>query len=290
MKDKQDGPNKPSEKTFDVIEVTSDGAAQSKSDQLAVEDPMEIRIVSGPSDDRRGKSLSITMRTPGNDFELAAGFLFTEGIVANRSQIVEMEFCGPMVDQRQNIVRVYLAESHQVDVKSLQRNFYTTSSCGICGKASLDAIRAQGIKSIPVGIQVDSKVINGLPGVLRASQTVFHHTGGIHAAGFFDASGNLISLHEDVGRHNAVDKLIGNHFVAGDLDFGQHMMVVSGRASFELVQKAATAGVPVLIAVGAPSSLAVELAEDFGITLLGFTSTTRFNIYSGAERIRMMRS
>lgn len=275
-----------SEKTFSITEVTTDGRV-ARDDQLAVEEPLEIRVVSGPGEKRKGRSISITMRTPGNDFELAAGFLFTEGIIANREMVDDIEFCGPKVlgTDRQNIVRVYISENQTVDLSSLQRNFYMTSSCGVCGKASLDAVEAQRSEPVQSNLQISRETIYGLPKNLRAAQAVFKLTGGIHAAGLFKASGELASIREDIGRHNAVDKLIGQQFLAGVNDLRDFVIVVSGRASFELVQKSAIAGIPMLIAVGAPSSLAVELAERFQMTMVGFTSQERFNVYTGLHRI-----
>ena len=249
---------------------------------------MEIRIVFGPVEKRRSKSLSITMRTPGNDFELAAGFLFTEGVVTERSQIARFEFCGPVAEGRSegNIVSVELTSDVEINVSKLQRHFYTTSSCGICGKASLEAIQAQGLTPIESNHEtVKAAIIHSLPARLRSSQEVFDRTGGLHAAGLFDLQGELISIREDVGRHNALDKLIGEQLLAGGLPLAERMIVVSGRTSFELLQKGLTAAVPLMVAVGAPSSLAVELATEFNLTLIGFTSASRFNIYSAGQRV-----
>ncbi|NIM00193.1 MAG: formate dehydrogenase accessory sulfurtransferase FdhD [Acidobacteria bacterium] len=259
-----------------------------KDDLLAVEEPMEIRVAFGPSDTRTARSLSVTMRTPGNDFELAAGFLYTEGILKDRSQIEALDFCGPATPGREtsNIVRVDLAAGVELDLKSLERHFYTTSSCGICGKASLDAVQVKGIEPLQDGVPRFARdVVHELPDRLRAAQPVFDRTGGLHAAGLVTPDGDLVEIREDVGRHNAVDKLIGRRFLDGETPLGAFGMVVSGRASFEILQKALVAGIPVIVAVGAPSSLAVEMADRFGMTLIGFASGERFNLYAGANRI-----
>lgn len=258
------------------------------SDVLAVEEPLEIRLGVFENGKTAHKSISITMRTPGSDYELAAGFLFTEGILHSKDQIVRIHHCGlpNKINNLQNTVRVDLHPETTVDFKKLERHFYTSSSCGVCGKSSIEALQT-GVKKLeaadfPV---FAPETIYRLPDILRRSQNVFEQTGGLHAAGLFDADGNLIALREDVGRHNAVDKLIGAQFLAGNMPLSDKLLQVSGRASFELVQKALMAGIPILSAVGAPSSLAVELAREFGMTLLGFVRGRRFNIYAGAERI-----
>ena len=235
-------------------------------DLLAVEEPLQIRV--------NGKNLSITMRTPGNDAELAAGFLFTEGILRARADVTAID-CG------ENTVNLTLAEG--VD-PGTSRNFYTTSSCGVCGKASIESLHATGCAMIRSTTAVDREVIHRLPETLRASQSAFEHTGGLHGAALFDQQGNLEMTREDVGRHNAVDKLIGAAFLAETLPLSDTILMLSGRASFELVQKAVMAGIPVVAAVGAPSSLAVQTAQRFGVTLLGFVREGRFNIYSGISR------
>jgi len=241
-------------------------------DLLAVEEPLEIRI--------GDKTISITMRTPGNDPELAAGFLFTEGILQGSGQIKDIQGF-------RNSVTVQLNPEVEVDFERLQRNFYTTSSCGVCGKASIEALRMQGCPVLPRNsAAMEAAVIHRLPQAQRDEQAVFERTGGLHAAALFDFQGNLILLREDVGRHNAVDKLIGAEMLAGRTPLSDKLLLVSGRASFELTQKALMAGIPVLAAVGAPSSLAVETAQRFNMTLLGFVRDGRFNIYSGTERIQ----
>ena len=244
----------------------------SVQDLVAVEEPLEIRA--------GGKPISITMRTPGHDAELAAGFLFGEGLLRGPNDVTAIAAAAP------NIISVELSPGVDIDSARLERNFYMSSSCGVCGKASIEAIHANGCSMLPRnGFVVPRGVIHTMPSTLRTSQAVFDRTGGLHAAALFDGDGKLRSVREDVGRHNAVDKVIGCEFLAGTTPLAERALLVSGRASFELVQKAVMAGVPVLAAVGAPSSLAVELACRFGMTLLGFVRDDRFNIYSGAWRI-----
>jgi FdhD protein len=252
--------------TLPIHRARGDEPISPAQDLLAVEEPLQIRV--------NGRDLSITMRTPGNDAELAAGFLFTEGILTARADVTGIE-CG------ENTVNLTLAEG--VD-PGMSRNFYTTSSCGVCGKASIESLHAAGCAMIPSTSKVDREVIHRLPETLRASQSAFEHTGGLHGAALFDQRGNLEMTREDVGRHNAVDKLIGAAFLAEKLPLADRILMLSGRASFELVQKAVMAGIPVVAAVGAPSSLAVQTAQRFGVTLLGFVREGRFNIYSGISR------
>ncbi|HEX6160376.1 MAG TPA: formate dehydrogenase accessory sulfurtransferase FdhD [Thermoanaerobaculia bacterium] len=246
------------------------GSVTETDDAVVVEEPLEIRVGERP--------VSVTMRTPGHDFELAAGFLFTESIVQRPEDIESIRHWGSA-----NIVRVALKEGVQVDLQRLQRHFYSTSSCGVCGKTSIDAVR---IETAPVesDIRVTREVIDRLPEQLRAAQATFDETGGIHAAGLFDSDGTLLRVREDLGRHNAVDKVIGSALLDG-MPLEQRILFVSSRTSFELVQKAAVAKIPLLAAVGAPSSLAVELARDMNMTLLGFVRDGRFNVYAGNERI-----
>jgi FdhD protein len=248
------------------IHKASDSISPSQ-DLIAVEEPLEIRV--------NGRPLSITMRTPGQDGELAAGFLFTEGILETRSDVLGIE-C------KENRVTLTLAEG--VD-PGAARNFYTTSSCGVCGKASIESLHQAGCAMLPHA-SVSREVIHSLPDKLRATQSAFEHTGGLHGAALFDTSGNLEMVREDVGRHNAVDKLIGAAFLASSLPLSNRILMLSGRASFELVQKAVMAGIPIVAAVGAPSSLAVQTAQRFGMTLLGFVRNSRFNIYSGLSRLQ----
>jgi FdhD protein len=256
------------------------GIRSERADVLATEEPLEIRA-SGP--DQQARSVAVTMRTPGGDFELAAGFLFTEGLIAP-SDLRRVAYCDDVEDedQRFNVVTVTL--NRAFDHELLRRNFYATSSCGVCGKAALDDIE---VRCAPVteGPEVSSAVLVELPTKLRAAQKVFDRTGGLHAAGLFTPAGELIALREDVGRHNAVDKVVGERLLAGTLPLAGTVMQVSGRASFEIVQKAAVAGVPVLAAVSAPSSLAVEAAERFGMTLVGFVRDGGCNVYTHAERV-----
>ncbi len=264
-------------------------------DTLALEEPLEIRIVSGPHEERESFSLSVTMRTPGDpnsesDFELAAGFLWTEGILTAPDQIERLRYSGfPSLEAgHHNVVSVELAPGVTLEKPRLERHVYTSSSCGVCGKTSLEAVRTRSVFALApadAGAFWEPTTIHRLPNVLREAQAVFDRTGGLHAAALFSPSGDLLTLREDVGRHNAVDKLVGAQLRAGNLPLTDHLLLVSGRASFKLVQKAMMAGIPVLAAVGAPSSLAVDLARDSGMTLLGFVRNERFNIYTGPERI-----
>ncbi|MGZ8415354.1 MAG: formate dehydrogenase accessory sulfurtransferase FdhD, partial [Gemmatirosa sp.] len=227
------------------------------------------------------ESVSVTMRTPGHDVELALGFLFAEGILAGVDELLTMP------EARANTIRIALRPGVPVDLRRLERHFYTASSCGVCGKTSLDALAAARPIALPDAHPVvDAATIHGLPDVLRSAQAVFDRTGGLHAAALFDADGRLHGVREDVGRHNALDKLVGRQLLDGRVPLHDDLLLVSGRASFELVHKALAAGIPVLAAVGAPSSLAVETAEAYGMTLVGFVRGRRFNVYTGAARIR----
>jgi FdhD protein len=263
------------------------------SDVLAVEEPLEIRI---GLTDKTHKAVSITMRTPGDDAELAAGFLFTEGILKSPEQIKDIRHCGLNIRKiegtidraaslNSNTIRVDLEQEIDLDLKRLERNFYTTSSCGVCGKSSIDALRTGTERIAADGLTVSHNIIHALPERLRASQSVFDQTGGLHASALFDRDGAIDIIREDVGRHNALDKVIGAKFLECKTPLSESILLVSGRASFELVQKALMAGIPILAAVGAPSSLAVELAAEFGMTLIGFVRDDRFNIYCGDERV-----
>lgn len=247
--------------------------SQPVQDVVAVEEPLEIRIANKP--------VSVTMRTPGNDCELAAGFLFTEGILQSAGDIASIDAVN------HNVVNIVLQPGADPDLDRLERNFYMSSSCGVCGKASIEAIHASGCTLIPHdGFTVSTGTIHVLPDGLRRSQSIFDHTGGLHGAALFDSTGNLCDVREDVGRHNAVDKIIGSEFLASQAPLRDRLLLVSGRASFELIQKAVMAGIPVLAAVGAPSSLAVDLARRFQMTLVGFVRNNRFNIYSGEWRVK----
>ncbi len=262
------------------------GSWEQSNDVLAAEEPMEIRLLWEADSWSTHKSIAITMRTPGDDFELAMGFLHGEGIIGSREDVLDVNYClDEAEDQRLNIVTVTLRAGLSVDLLRLERNFYTTSSCGVCGKAALDTLDLQGYQSLPAGPQVRASIICGLPEKLRREQEVFQSTGGLHASGLFDLDGNLLDLREDVGRHNALDKLVGHQLLQNEQDLAGRIVMLSGRASFELLQKALVARVPIVAAVGAPSSLAVQLADNFNITLLGFVRPDSFNIYSGAERV-----
>lgn len=260
-----------------------DTSSSVQSDMLSVEEPLEIRLRHDLAGRPAHTVVSVTMRTPGNDCELAAGFLFTEGILDEPEQVASIHLC-----RSGNVVCVQLRPGVAVDLTRLERHFYTSSSCGVCGKASLEAVRISARHRLREGQPVvEAEVISRLPEALRAAQTVFDRTGGLHAAALFDVRGQLICLREDVGRHNALDKVIGAQFLARRPPLLEDVLLVSGRASFELVQKAVVAGIPILAAVGAPSSLAVSLAREHGLTVLGFVRRDRFNIYTGAERIQV---
>ncbi len=267
-----------------IQRVSADSIA-AESDWLAVEEPLEIRLGFTENDKKTHKAVSITMRTPGNDFELAAGFLFTEGILKSKDQVESIKHCGKFPNN-QNTVRIDLNENAKINLEKLRRNFYTTSSCGVCGKTSLEALFIAGAKAIKKSdsAKISAETIHELPKKLLQNQTVFGETGGLHAAALFDFPGNLEILREDVGRHNAVDKLIGAKFLSDELPLFDKILFLSGRASFELVQKAVMAKIPIIAAVGAPSSLAVEAARKFNVTLLGFVRDKRFNIYAGKVR------
>jgi len=270
------------------IERIGEGAG-TLDDVVATEEPLEIRLAfTRPDGKRAEQSISVTMRTPGSDGELAVGFLYTEGIVRNKTDIESVAPCGPPAPNGLiNVVRVELATDVEVDLDRLERHFYTSSSCGVCGKSSLAAIAVQGhydLHKTELSVSADS--LGALPAALREHQAVFERTGGLHASGLFDVDGNLAAVREDVGRHNALDKLIGQALLGNGLPLSDFGIVVSGRASFELMQKAMMAGVPLLAAVGAPSSLAVELAEEFGMTLVGFLKKDKLNIYNRPDRIQ----
>ena len=254
-----------------------------KADSIAREEPLEIRLAISPDINSTRQSISVTMRTPGDDFELAVGFLFTETIIQDPDCIESISYGD---GEEVNIAEIVLRPGAYFDASRLSRNFYTTSSCGVCGKTSLDLVKVQLGEAHPDNnVKVSPDVVSSLPDRMREVQSIYQHTGGLHASGLFSPDGELLIVREDVGRHNALDKLIGNQFLARRTPLSNTILGLSGRASFELVQKAAVAGIPVIVAVGAPSSLAVELAQEVGITLVGFAKRESFNIYTGAERI-----
>ena len=234
---------------------------------------------------RRVEPLAVTMRTPGNDFELVAGFLHGEGVVTGVDELLELTYCRGKETQEYNVVEARLAPDTVFDFEVVRRNFYTTSSCGVCGKTSLEAVEARGCERLGDGPQLGGELLASLPDRLLEGQGVFARTGGLHAAGLFDLQGNPNTVMEDVGRHNAVDKVLGHTLLERALPASDKVLVVSGRASFELVQKAVAARVPVLVAVGAPSSLAVDLARQFDQTLIGFARDGGFNVYSAPQRV-----
>jgi FdhD protein len=267
-------------------------------DAVAVEEPLEIQLVYGAVHDRKVKSISITMRTPGNDDELAAGFLMTEGVVRDAAHITSIgapktallrgadarEVALPTA-LRSQVIRVELSPEVEVSMSTLERNFYTTSSCGVCGKASLLALRTLCPLPQRDNFMIRADILCTLPQQLQPVQAAFKETGGLHAASLFTADGKLHSVREDVGRHNAVDKLLGEAFLQDAVPLRSHLLLLSGRASFELLQKAVMGGIPMVAAIGAPSSLAIEVAREFSITLMGFLRPESFNIYSAPERV-----
>ena len=272
----------PKQRSIDVTEITEwrDGQVRRLLDCLVAEEPLEIRLGKTP--------LSVTMRTPGHDLELAAGFLFTEGLIERREQIESLEYGEAKSQQASgNIVQVQLSGT-SVEPGRLRRNFFMTSSCGICGKASIEAVKAHGIRRPNPAFFLDPDVLCAFPDTLKAAQSIFDRTGGLHAAGLFDFQGKLMVLREDVGRHNAVDKVVGWALLDGQLQLplADYALMVSGRGGFEIIQKALMAGVPLVASVSAPSSLAVRLARETGLTLVGFLRGRRFLVYSGEERLR----
>ena len=248
---------------------------------------MEIRVETSLNGAVSVRSVSVTMRTPGHDFELAVGFLFSEGILRDREEVQEVTYCRSGAGlQEYNVVTVRLKEGVALDPDLLNRNFYTTSSCGVCGKASLEAVEVRGCEPLPDGgLQLEAHALPRMPETLLEGQKGFRRTGGLHAAGLFDAQGNVMALREDVGRHNAVDKIVGQSLLEGRVPLHDRVLVVSGRTSFEILQKALAAGIPAVVAVGAPSTLAVELARRFNVTLIGFARGKRFNLYAGGARV-----
>lgn len=270
------------------ITRVKDGEIEETIDALAIEEPLEIRLEYTLDSEPKVQNVSVTMRTPGNDAELAAGFLFTEGIIKSIDEIANIEHCFiACAENKENVILVKLKDGIVPNLQNTERNFYTTSSCGVCGKGSIAAIRTVGafVQQKENETSVNSEVLYQLPEVLKKYQQIFAETGGLHASALFNLDGELLLIREDVGRHNALDKLIGAAIKKGLLPLDNHILLLSGRASFELVQKAVMAGIKIIVAVGAPSSLAVELAAEFEITLAGFLRNQRFNIYTAGHRI-----
>ncbi len=270
------------ETSASAVRITkiNDGKSAVQDDYLACEEPLEIQLVFGEKNNRVKKSISVTMRTPGNDEELALGFLFTEGIISSENELKSFNLHSG------NTIELELNETAKPDLKKLERNFYTTSSCGVCGKSSIDAVRTVATATIETDdIHLSPEIMYSLPPVLRQTQHVFERTGGLHASGLFDLSGKLLVFREDVGRHNALDKVIGSALKNETFPLNKHMLLLSGRASFELIQKGAMCGIKVVAAVGAPTTIAVDLAKEFDMTLVGFLRGSHFNIYCGEKRI-----
>lgn len=254
------------------------GKVRRVQDYVVGEEPLEIRVGKSP--------LSVTMRTPGHDLELAAGFLFTEGLIQGREQIASLGYVASSKAQENgNVVQIELQAGKLLDLERTQRNFFAASSCGVCGKASIDSVRVRGIEPPNPDLRIDPEILCRLPDALREAQAIFGRTGGLHAAGLFDTQGNLIAQREDVGRHNAVDKILGWALLEGKMPLSSYVLMVSGRGGFEIVQKAIVAGVPVVASVSAPSSLAVRLARELRLTLVGFLRGKRFVVYAGEERL-----
>lgn len=272
-------------RTTEATVISYDGSAHRRvHDTVVTEEPLELRLVAGG----QTQTLAVTMRTPGNDFELASGFVWSEGIVRSPREIAEITYCvDPDIDaeQRYNIVNVALSSAVLPDLARFERHFTMNSSCGVCGRANLDALRDLGVTPVVSDARVTIDLVYSLPDRMREAQRVFASTGGLHAAALFDAQGNALAVREDVGRHNAVDKIVGWGVLAGGFPQAAAMLMVSGRASYEILQKAAVARIPIVASVSAPSSLAVDLARDFNITLAGFVRGTRANVYSCSERI-----
>lgn len=258
-----------------VTRLAAGGKRTTQLDALAVEEPLEIRV--------RGRSVAVTMRTPGHDRELAAGFLFTERVIRERRQLRDIAACRASLEP-ENTLNVFLAAGVEVDFAQLTRHVFAASSCGLCGKASIEAVK-QHFPQVRSTITAAANTLKALPARMQRAQRAFARTGGLHAAAIFDVKGRLIVLREDVGRHNAVDKVLGHGFLAGKLPFDSHILLVSGRASFEIMQKALAAGVPIICAVSAPSSLAVKFAQESGQTLVGFLRGEGMNVYSHPERV-----
>lgn len=275
---------RPASKTRAQVVVVERGKRRQQRDHLATEEPLEIRVVAGGQQ----RTVAITMRTPGADFELAAGFLLGEGVIEQHDEIERINYCVRAdvdTEQRYNIVTVALRGPTLPNLASLDRHFVTSSACGVCGKASLEALELRSCTVLPAEPQINSEMLFALPDLLRSNQALFAATGGLHGAALFDRDGALLAVREDVGRHNAVDKLIGWALMQDLLPLNQHILLVSGRTSFEIMQKALAAGLPIVCGVSAPSSLAVALAQRFNMTLVGFLRGERYNVYAGAARL-----
>lgn len=274
--------------THKKIQKVFAGKTVEVDDLVAVEEPMELKLNYLSSGIPSEKTISVTMRTPGHDFELAAGFLFTEGILISPTDIQELNYCKKaLAENSENVVKVILKKNAEVNLSSAERNFYITGSCGVCGKASMEAIEQSSCFKIAFDFTLAQHLIFGLMGQMQAVQVNFKYTGGIHACAIFDVQGQLLLLREDIGRHNALDKLIGHFVLKNEVPLSKNVLLLSGRISFELVQKAAMAGIPIVCGVGAPSSLAIDTAEKLGITLIGFLKETSMNIYTHSQRINL---
>jgi FdhD protein len=270
-------------RTRTTVDVVQEGRARTRSDYVATEEPLEMRLAAGGAI----RTIGVTMRTPGADFELAAGFLYGEGIVSSRDDVARVSYCvDPEIDaeQRYNIVNVDLTLPELPELPALERHFYTSSACGVCGKAALESLHLRH-EPLPPGPAVPVETLYSLPDKLRGSQGIFDTTGGLHACGLFDLDGELLCLREDVGRHNAVDKVVGWALMNDALPLSDRIVMVSGRSSYEIVQKSLAAGAPIVCAVSAPSSLAVSVADEFNMTLVGFLRDNRCNVYTGADRV-----
>ncbi len=275
--------NSAKSKTKSSVWVVEKGKVRSRPDQLATEEPLEIRLTSPQ------KTIAVTMRTPGADFDLVVGFLYSEGIIKSREDIRHMSYCvDPEVDgeQRQNIVNVTLQPNLTLNLRSLERHFFTSSACGVCGKTSIESLQMRGCSTIESDLSLNPDIFYSLPQKLQSAQALFGATGGLHAAALFTSTGELVKLREDVGRHNALDKLVGSAILTAEFPLTHYIVMVSGRSSFEILQKCIVANVPIVCAVSAPSSLAVAIAQAFNITLIGFLRGERFNVYAGIERIQ----
>ncbi len=278
---------KPSVKQVNITRVQFNSFKESP-DVLAVEEPLEIRLAYNSNGELEEKNISVTMRTPGHDLELVMGFLFTEGIINSETDVDNIHHCETVEKEEEqgNVVKVTLRKDLDFDIINLERHFYTSSSCGVCGKSSIESV-SQKCEIMPEGnLSISFDTITNLAKQLENNQTVFNHTGGIHATGLFNKQGELEMMREDVGRHNAMDKIAGASLLKNQVPLSEKIMLVSGRTSFELVQKAIMLGVPILCAVGAPSSLAYELAKENNLTLIGFLKKDKFNVYCGGFRIK----